>query len=115
VTVEREKNEYTIPESLRWDGGPTSIALRSLSAGEEIQASKVGGLDFTKTQYDAVKRAICEADGKPVNYANGEVDKLWEQAGPKMRALFVKAFNKLTSPSEQEDGDFFASRSVKVG
>lgn len=106
--------EYTIPQSARADGLACVVCLRELTSREEIDASRVGGLDFMKSQYEAVKRAICALDGKPASVADGEVDAFWERCGPKVRALLLKAYIRMSSATEAEDADFFASETVKV-
>jgi hypothetical protein len=110
---------YKLPEALRKSpsGGdlPESIGLRELTADEELQAHKVGRFDNMKTQYDAVKRSIAEVDGKAASYADGGVDKLWEACGPKVRALLLEAYNRISSPTADEEKDFFKSEEVRAG
>jgi len=110
----RQTNEYTIPASLRGEGIPEKIGLRPLTAEQEIQASKVGGFNLMKAQYEAVKRAIVELDGKPAKFADGEVDILWDKMSPRLRALLVAAYSKLTTASEEEEASFFGSEQMKV-
>lgn len=107
---------YALPESLRKDveGCPGRVGLRALTSREEIDASKVGGYDLTKSQYEAVMRAICELDGKTVTLGTGEVEKFWESCGPKIRALLLQAYNRLSTASEAESTDFFKSEQVKA-
>jgi hypothetical protein len=113
----RVVHEYAIPESLRQgsEGLPSKVGLRELTSREEIDANKVGGLDFMRTQYEAVKRAICELDGKKVSIADVELDKFWDAAGPRLRALLIKTYNRMSSATEEEDRAFFESEQVKAG
>ena len=111
----RPTYEYTIPVSLRGEGIPGKIGMKPLTAEQEIQASKVGGFNLMKAQYEAVKRAVAELDGKPANFADGDVDKLWDVMSPRLRALLVSAYSKMTSASEEEESSFFASEKMLVG
>jgi len=107
--------EYTIPTTLRGEGIPEKISLCPLTAEQEIQASKVGGFNLMKSQYEATKRAIAEVDGKPAKFADGDVDALWNRMSPRLRALLITAYSKMTTASEEEDDSFFASEQMKVG
>lgn len=107
---------YTIPETLRSDDCPTkTVGLRELKSREEIDANKVGGLDFMKSQYEAVKRAVCSLDGKAVTVADPALDKFWEDCGPRVRALLIKTYNRLSSATEEEDKSFFESEQITAG
>lgn len=110
----RTIHEYEIPPSLRWDGGPSTVGLRALTVAEELTASKVGGLDYMKAQYEATRMSIASIDGRPVAVKDGEDVALWERGGPKLRSLLVQAYNRLSSPSADEADGFFASATVKV-
>jgi hypothetical protein len=105
---------YTIPESLRTEGGPSSLGLSLLTVDQELTASKIGRFDTMKTQYEAAKMAIAQADGKDVMNGDGAIDVLWEKVGPKMRALVLQAYNEISSANGEEEAAFFKSRSVKV-
>jgi hypothetical protein len=105
---------FTIPATLR-NGGPGKVGLRQLTADQELMASKVGRFDVMKTQYEAAKLAIAEFDGKPANYADGDVDKFWEGGGPKLRALLLQAYNHMASPSTEEEASFLSSEAISVG
>lgn len=109
---------YTLPESARKEVAdyemPTKIGMRALSADEELQAHRVGRAEYMRTQYDATKRSIAEFDGKAASYANGEVDKFWERCGPKVRSLLLQAYNRATSPVQEDEQSFFASAEIQV-
>lgn len=107
--------EYEIPKSLRNGTQAAKVTMRPLTTREEIDASKAGGFDLMKTQYEAVKRSICALDGKSASIMDGEVDKFWEEAGPKLRSLLLQAHNRLSSANMEESDSFFASEQVRVG
>lgn len=110
----RPVHTYTVPTSLRFEGGPIQIGLQPLTAEQEITASKVAGFNLLKSQYEAVKRAIVEFDGKGANFADGQVDEFWDKCSPKLRALLLGAYSKITSASEEEEAGFFGSEQIKV-
>lgn len=105
---------YTIPESLRGEGVPAKVGMVQLTAGQELTASKVGGMDYTKAQYAAAKMSIVQFDGRPVDAVNAEVDKFWERVDPRVRALILSAYNRLSSPKKEDEDSFFASEAVSV-
>jgi len=107
-------HEFTVPEKLR-NGGPIKIGMRLLTASEEEAASKMGGFNMFKTQYEAAKRSICELDDKPVEAAKGEVEKFWETAHPRLRSLVLQEYQRLSTPSEEEESSFFASENIRAG
>lgn len=106
---------YSIPESLRGQQNvPKKVGMIQLSADQELMASRVGKFDFTKAQYAATKLSIVEFDGRPVDQANAEVDKFWERVDPRVRALLVQAYTKLSSPTKEEEDAFFGSEEASV-
>lgn len=107
-------HEFTLPVSMKWDGGPAKVGMRQLTAGEEIQVSRVGGFDLMKTQHEATKRSIVEIDGKKVDWGKGEVDELWEACGPKVRTLLISAFNRISGATEEESNGFFDSMETRA-
>jgi hypothetical protein len=108
---------YTIPESLRsapnGSPSPTKIGMQQLNADQELMASKTGRFDYMKAQYAAAKLSIVEFDGRKVD-PDGTVDIWWDKADPKLRSLVLQAYNKLSSPSTEEDESFFGSEEMKV-
>ena len=108
-------HEFTIPETLKSEALPRVVSLRQLSADLEMTASKLGRYEVMKSQYEAVKLAIFELDGKPANAANGDVDQFWENAGPKLRSLLMQAYNRISAPSNEEEESFFESQKVRMG
>lgn len=110
--------KYRIPARLRTsDSGqplPEVITMRTLSADEELQANQIGRFNLLKAQYDAAKRSIVALDGKVVSYPEGEADKFWEAAGPKVRSLILQAYNKAAAPLKEDEDAFFASEEMLV-
>lgn len=106
---------YKIPTTLQNDAVPgftipTSVGVKALTADEELQAHHIGRFDTMKAQYDAVKRSIVELDGRKVRYGvDGTIDVFWEKCGPKLRSLMLQQYGKSSSPSKEEENDFFAS------
>lgn len=111
----RAVHTYTIPDSLRngSNPNPARIGMVQLNADQELMASKSGKFDYMKAQYAAAKLSIVEFDGQRVP-PDGTVDIWWDKADPKLRSLVLQAYNKLSSPSVEEDESFFGSEEVKV-
>ncbi len=105
---------YKLPASLQRPGCAKTVGMRELTSEEEIRAIKLGDFDYMRAQYEATKMAICVLDGKPVDVANNEADVFFEQIGAKGRTLLMKAHNKLSGPSKEEETDFFKSEAVAV-
>jgi hypothetical protein len=112
----RAVHTYTLPDSLRGSlpNMPKKVGLVQLTAEQELMASKIGKFDVMKSQYAATKLSIVEFDGRPVNQGEAEVDKFWERVDSRVRALLLQAYNKLSSPSKEEEDGFFSSETVQV-
>jgi len=108
--------EYKIPESLGGgkNGIPCKVALVQLTAEQELMASKIGRFDMMKSQYVATKLSIVEMDGKPSDQADGGLDSFWERCDPRVRSLLLQAYNRVSSPSKEEEESFFGSEVVRV-
>jgi hypothetical protein len=103
---------YTLPEGIR-NGGPTKVGIVQLSADQELLASKMGNFNFTKTQYAAVKLSIVSFDGRPVDHDS--VESFFDGADARIRSLLLQAYNKMTSPSRDDEDSFFKSEEIQVG
>jgi hypothetical protein len=118
VKASRLIRQYTLPESLRSDDPsvprPKTIGMRQLSAEEELMASKIGRVDYMRAQYAATKLSIVEFDGKPIDHGTSALDIFWERSDPKVRSLLLQAYNRLSSPSKEEEDGFFESETAKV-
>lgn len=106
--------EWELPDSLRGEHDPKRIGLRVLTSEQELMAAKLGRHEFTRQQYAAVKLAIATFDGQPVTSGSKQVESFWEHAHPKVRSLLLAAYNKLSSPTSEEEEGFFKSESVGV-
>lgn len=114
--------DFTVPDDLRKarkDRGidlPAKIALRELSANDELQIASVarGSGAYQKARYDGAKRAIAEIDGKPVSYADAEIDQFWENCGPQLRELILESFEEFSAPTEDQRNDFRKSRKDRL-
>ena len=108
--------EYNIPESLGGGKGgvPQKVSMTQLTAEQELQASKIGRFDMMKSQYVATKLSIVEMDGKPSDQADGGLDSFWERCDPRVRSLLLQAYNRVSSPSKEEEESFFGSEVVRV-
>jgi len=107
---------YKIPESLRAgaENMPSKVGIKLLTSEQEIAASKAGNYNLMKSQYEAVKRAICELDGKTVDLADATVDRFWDNCGPKIRKLLMEQYNRISTTTEEEDESFLSSEEIRV-
>lgn len=107
---------YKFPEPMRKaiPSCPTSVSMRALTADEELTASKLGKLDYMRSQYAAAKLAITAVGGKLVTTSDGSTDAFWEAADPKVRSLILQAYNKSCSPDQEDEDSFFGSAEVSV-
>jgi hypothetical protein len=108
--------EYNIPESLGGGKGgvPQKVSMTQLTAEQELQASKIGRFDMMKAQYVATKMSIVEMDGKAPDKGGGGLDSFWERCDPRLRSLLLQAYNKISSPTKEEEEGFFGSEVVRV-
>lgn len=111
----RARTTYTIPEGFRDSTKrPETVSIRQLTSDEELQASKLGRFDVLRSQYEAAKLMIVAIDGKPVSLADGTVDVFWERSDPRVRALLIEAYNRMSSPTRGEQDTFFKSARIEV-
>lgn len=108
--------DFTVPETLRAADPklPTVITMKQLSAAEELMASKLGRNDYMAAQYAATKLSIVELDGKSVSLKDTALERFWEAASPKLRALLMTAYTTVSSPSKEEEDSFLKSMAVRV-
>lgn len=107
--------DFQIPVTLQSEKlGVKVVSLRQLTSEQEITAQRLGRFDMLKTQYEAVKMAMAEFDGKAANFSNGDVDQFWEDAGPKLRSLLLQGYNKISSPDGEEEKSFFGSMKTRA-
>lgn len=116
VKGDRVVYEYTLPESLGGGKGgiPKKVSLAQLTAGQELMASKMGRFDVMKAQYAAAKLSIVALDGSPIDPADGALEAFWEHTDPRIRSLLLQAYNKISSPSREDEESFFGSEKVQV-
>lgn len=107
-------HDFTIPEKLRYEGGPAVVSLQLLSSDQELIASRLGRFDVLKTQYEAVKLSVGALDGAKADPSTGIVDTFWEKAGPKVRSLLLQAYDRISSPTKEDESSFFLSEKARV-
>ena len=103
------RTTFTFPEAVRTATDPKTITLRQITFNEEkaaMEAKEHGGGSFA---LEGCKRAICEADGKPITWHDDKAETFFMGLSNKARDLAVQGFIKVALPSKLETEDFLAS------
>ena len=103
------RTTFTFPEAVRTATDPKKIVIRQLTYNEEkaaMEAKEHGGGSFAA---EGCKRAICEADGKPITWTNDQAETFFMGLSNKVRDLAVQGFVRVALPNKAEIDDFLAS------
>lgn len=104
-------NEFKFTVPLKLGGG--DVVMRQMDVGQlddilarEMAASKdAGAMAFVKSQTASVQAGIVSFRGDP--WPTGtEGEKRWRQLDPKVKALFIRAYNALHTLEESDGEDF---------
>lgn len=105
------KAQSTIPGL----GKIEKIGLSELTASDELLAiSRAKNGSAMQIAHELAKQSIATANGKPVSFADGTLDVLWQKAKPALRSMILSAYNKLNQPNEEEMDSFLSSMQMKV-
>lgn len=105
---------FKVPPKLAELVNCQSVGLVELTPREQKMASTRGGLDPMVIASEYCKEALREVNGKPVSSGDASVDKFWERAHPKLRALITTAYDSLHSVTNEDTKDFLETREVSV-
>ena len=85
-----------------------------LTAGEELQASKLAGNDLGRMAFELAKCCLIEVNGERLDIANAERDTLWETMDPQIRSFVMQGYGSLHNSDDEASKRFLASRKVRV-
>src|SRR5687767_14409014 len=83
--------EYTLPPELAGqdDFIKTSIGLQKLEMDEEVQATERAKCNAARLAYGMARAALVEVDGRRVNKAEAEDEKILQHCDPAIRELIL--------------------------
>ena len=115
-TQDRPVYEYDLPEEMvdQDDFIKKSIGLVKLKMREEITASERAGGNQAKVAYNWARFALVEIDGRPLNKAEGEDERVLEHTDPAIRELILQAYSDMSTAKESVAKKFLKTRRVKV-
>lgn len=109
--------KYRFSTDVTGAGRDIHIVMWGMSYKEERQAMQRGRGQDIGTAYDLMRACVREIDGEIVDWrtgkADGLLDRLMNDLGPKGRTLLMTAYTRQCVPTVEEQDDFFAE--VKVG
>jgi hypothetical protein len=97
----------------RPDLGDRMILTWGLTDAEEKLAIKATRGESGRTLSESAKRTIRAIDGVRADWTGkvgpGNVDRFWNEVGPKCRPLIINAYWKTHSLTQEETADFFVN------
>jgi len=114
---QRPVYEYELPEEMvdQDEFVRRSVGLVKLKMSEEIAASERAGGNQAKLAYNWARFALVEVDGRKLNKAEAEDERVLEHADPVIRELILEAYSDMsTVKSQAVTKKFLGSRKVKV-
>jgi hypothetical protein len=109
----RTVHMFDIPDSV--PGEVRQVAVKELTAQEELTALKRAGSDIGRIAVERVKESIVEVNGEKVSLHDGSADKVWAGLHPIVRDLISSAYLEIHQPKEETTALFLRSRKVRVG
>jgi hypothetical protein len=110
------RHTFTIPESERTlPTDPSTITLRELTYGEELQAKRVALANGDVNSIDeSAKRSIEAADGKPITWENDGKERFYANLSQKVRELVQQGYVEIALPKDKSRVAFLASRKTNL-
>jgi hypothetical protein len=113
---QRLVHEYDIPKVLSDECGYRMVGVVSLSADEELMATRRAAGDQVRLAFELAKEALRFVDDQKVSTADGTVDRIWIKPDfSKVRTLVVTAYNETNQPTQESTQAFLKSRRVRAG
>lgn len=109
----RTVHTFDIPDNI--PGEVRQVAIKELTAQEELTAIKRAGMDVGRIAMERVKEAIVEVNSEKVSLLDGSTDKVWVGMSPVVRDLISSAYLEIHQPKEETTALFLRSRKVRVG
>jgi hypothetical protein len=91
-----------------------SVGLRKLTMHEELEASDMSRKNSSRAGYCMLIKALVEVDGRTLDKANAEDERIVNNTDPSIRSLLIDAYTDLAGASEDSSALFLKSRKVKV-
>ena len=107
----RTSYTFTVPPSVAGNSNPSTFTLAELSMSQEMQGNK---LAEKEGPWAKVRMSVTHADGKPLDWAGGEIDRLLEHMTPPCRELVLLAFVKVHAPPQDAAESFLASMVTSI-
>lgn len=112
---QRPRFTYDIPKDVRtFEADPSTITLTPVTVEEEKMAIQAARANNTQVDHELLKLSLVEADGRPLDWAGGVRDDVFEGASPKVRQLMIEAWQDVNTPTREQTKSFLASRRAKL-
>lgn len=112
----RPRFTFKVPESARLSqDDPTSVTLVPVTIEEEQMALRASEANKTPLGHELAKMSLVAANGKVLDWANGERDALFGKCSPQVRQLVLTAWSNVNVPKPEVEQDFLASRQMELG
>lgn len=110
--LERPTFRFKLPDAARqFPSDPQTFAMRPITAAEERRANEIAEGTKVPLAYELVRVAVCEVDGKPVDW--GKDDPEWlDRCSPKVRQLVFEAFSRVNRPTDADTQAFLDSQQI---
>lgn len=106
----RAKHVFEVPARIAKDTGIANITVVELTCEEELMATRRAGGDTIRLSFELAKECLREVNGKPMSTGDGSADAFWNASHvTKVRTLIIGAYNKINSPSVDENDAFLKS------
>lgn len=109
---------FEFPEEIVQLGDPffkQSIGLVKLWMDEELTAVEIAKQNAGRAVFFTLVKALVEVDGRRVDAANAEAEKLLNYTDPVIRDLIADAYSSISKPVQKTTDAFLKSRKAKVG
>jgi hypothetical protein len=115
---ERPVYEFTLPEELvdlQDEHIKISFGLVKLDMDEEILSTGHVRGNVSRLAYNFARYALVEVDGRKINKADGEDERILRETDPIMRAQILEAYANISTATEGASKKLMASRKIKIG
>ena len=109
--------EYDLPDEAVALNDPyikKSVGLVKLSFNEELQSLEIAQSNPARAAFFMITHALVEVDGRRIDKANGEDERICNNTDPVIRSLLVDAQSELSTASKAGSAAFLKSRRLKV-
>lgn len=111
--------EFAVPakaqSTIQGLGKIETIGLSELTASDELLAiARAKNGSAMQIAHELAKQSLATVNGKPISFADGTIDILWQKAKPALRSMILSAYNKLNQPNEEEMDSFLSSMQMKA-